>query len=156
MGVGRPAKPTALKELAGNPGKRALNAREPQPRTKRPKMPTHLTEAAQIEWRRVVRELSAMKLLTSADADALAMYCSTYDIWVKSSAELQKNGMIEYTEKGYPLMSPHITIINQCLRTMKQLLTEFGMTPASRSRIQVPEEKQVDEFDQFLSRRSSG
>ena len=30
---GRKPKPTALKLIAGNPGKRALNAHEPQPRT---------------------------------------------------------------------------------------------------------------------------
>ncbi len=50
-------------------------------------------------------------------------------------------------------MSPYVTIVNQCLRTMKQLLTEFGMTPASRSRISVPEKKEDDDFDQFLKKK---
>lgn len=154
MGARGPApKPTALKELAGNPGKRALNAREPQPRTKRPKMPEHLTDDAKKEWKRLVRELGAMELLTSADADALAMYCQTYDNWVKASKKLADGGMVTKTENGYPIMSPYVTIVNQCLRTMKQLLTEFGMTPASRSRISVPEKPEDDDFDQFLKRR---
>ena len=157
MGARGPApKPTALKALAGNPGKRALNTREPKPRTQKPKMPAHLNEAARVEWKRLARELATMRILTSADADALAMYCETYVRWVEASKALADGGMVTVTENGYPILSPYISIVNQCLRTMKTLLTEFGMTPASRSRIQVPEGKAEDPFDDFLNRRSSG
>ena len=47
--AGRKPKPTALKKLEGNPGKRKLNTKEPMPgkgmsqresRTKRPELPT--------------------------------------------------------------------------------------------------------------------
>ena len=153
MGAGRPAKPTALKELSGNPGGRPLNDAEPKPRTVKPKMPAHLGEKAQKEWRRVVRELSAMKLLTSADADALALYCQTYQRWVDASEKIDEEGMVVKTDTGYPVMSPYITIVNQCIKTMQRLLTEFGMTPASRSRIRVPEKPEDDDFDAFLRRR---
>lgn len=155
MGAGRPAKPTALKELAGNPGKRAINQREPKPRTKKPKMPNHLNAQARIEWTRVVKELAAMKLLTSADADALAMYCETYARWVDASKCLAEKGMVHITENGYPVLSPYVTIVNQFMRTMQRLLTEFGMTPASRSRIQLPEDPADDPFQKFLDRRAS-
>lgn len=153
MGAGRPVKPTALKELAGNPGGRPLNDAEPKPRTTKPKMPSHLGEKAQREWRRVVREVSAMKILTSADADALALYCQTYQRWVEASEKIDEEGMVVTTDNGYPVMSPYITIVNQCIKTMQRLLTEFGMTPASRSRIRVPEKQNDDEFDAFLRRR---
>lgn len=153
MGAGRPAKPTALKVLAGNPGGRPLNDAEPKPRNTKPKMPAHLGEKAQREWKRVVRELSAMKLLTSADADALALYCQTYQRWVEASEKIDEEGMVVVTENGYPVMSPYITIVNQCIRTMQRMLTEFGMTPASRARIRVPEKQADDEFDAFLRRR---
>lgn len=150
--AGRPAKPTALKRLAGNPGKRELNHEEPKPRGANPKMPDHLGEKAQKEWKRVVRELRAMRLLTSADADALALYCQSYQRWVEASAKLDEEGMVTLTENGYPVMSPYITIVNQCMRTMQRLLVEFGMTPASRARIHVPEKRVEDEFDQFIRR----
>ena len=94
-----------------------------------------------------------MRLLTSVDADALAMYCETYAQWVKASGELAKNGMIVNTENGFPVLSPYVSIANQCLKTMKGLLTEFGMTPASRSRLRAPEEMPEDPFDEFLQRR---
>jgi P27 family predicted phage terminase small subunit len=116
-------------------------------------MPGHLGEDAQKEWKRLVKELGAMRLLTSADSDALAMYCQTYERWVAASKKLAAEGMVTFTEKGYPVMSPYIAIVNQCIKTMQRLLTEFGMTPASRARIQVPEKKEADPFDDFLRRR---
>ena len=36
---GRKPKPTAIKELEGNPGKRPLNANEPKPERKAPRCP---------------------------------------------------------------------------------------------------------------------
>lgn len=151
--AGRRPKPTALKELAGNPGHRPLNQREPKPRARRPKMPAHLSPAAQVEWKRITRELRAMNLLSSADADAVAMYADTYDRWVQASEALRQGGMVALTENGFPVQSPYIGIVNQCLRTMQRLLIEFGMTPASRSRIQAPEAASDDPFDEFLRRR---
>lgn len=178
MGARGPApKPSALKKLAGNPGKRLANQNEPRPRAKRPKMPAHFTptaggeisdkdyaaqqkfyEIARAEWRRVVRELSAVPgLLTRVDADALAMYCETYARWVIASQKLATDGMVVEmaTQSGgkYIAASPYMAIVNQCLKTMKQLLSEFGMTPASRTRIQVERPPEEDPFDEFLSRR---
>lgn len=43
---GRKPKPTALKILEGNPGKRKLNAKEPTPLKKAPKCPAWLDAEA--------------------------------------------------------------------------------------------------------------
>lgn len=50
---GRKPKPTALKVLEGNPGKRQLNVVEPKPRNKAPKCPAWLDAEAKKEWRRL-------------------------------------------------------------------------------------------------------
>jgi len=156
MGTRGPApKPTALKKLAGNPGKRALNPLEPKS-PKRIKMPATLGDAARVEWRRLVRQLEAMNLLQSVDADALALYCETYVTWATGLEQLRKLGTIVKSPSGYPIQNPYFAIVTQCQKQMQQLLSQFGMTPASRTRIQVPEEKGADEFDDFLNRRSSG
>ena len=47
---GRKPTPTAIKELEGNPGKRALNEREPKPQKKAPACPKWLEEEAKKEW----------------------------------------------------------------------------------------------------------
>lgn len=150
---GRRPKPTALKRLTGNPGKRALNHNEPQTRSRRPKLPSHLGAVAQGEWKRLTRELRAMNLLASADADALAMYCQLYERWVDASKQLTDKGMVVETENGFPVLSPYLSIANQCIKQMLRILIEFGMTPASRSRIQLPEGQAHDPLEDFLQRR---
>ena len=47
---GRKPKPTAIKVLEGNPGKRALNEMEPQPEKKAPKCPVWLDKEAKKEY----------------------------------------------------------------------------------------------------------
>lgn len=150
--AGRRPKPTALKELAGNPGKRPLNKREPKPRKKQGMpVPRHLREEARREWRRLRPELEAAGLLTAVDADALALYCETYATWVEATAQAQKEGLIVYTDKGYPVQNPLLGIANQAARMLRAMLIEFGMTPASRSRVAVEGAGEVDPLDAFLA-----
>lgn len=152
--AGRRPKPTALKALAGNPGKRALNQQEPKPRSKRPKMPAEFRGTRkEFHWRRLTRELAGMQLLTSADGDAIAMYCDYYVRWEDATRMIAEHGMIVYTENGTPYQSPYLGIANKAMAAMQKLLVEFGMTPASRSRIQLPEGKADDPFEVFLRRK---
>jgi hypothetical protein len=36
---------------------------------------------------------------------------------------------------GYPIQSPYVSVASKALEQMPKLLTEFGMTPSSRGRI---------------------
>ena len=49
---GRKPKPTAMKELEGNPGKHPLNTSEPKPNKKAPACPKWLEPEAKKEWRK--------------------------------------------------------------------------------------------------------
>ena len=61
---GRKPKPTMIKVLEGNPGKRAINDREPEPPAGIPECPDFLDEEARAEWFRTAKVLSDMRLLT--------------------------------------------------------------------------------------------
>jgi phage terminase small subunit len=56
---GRRPKPTRLKLLTGNPGKRPLNETEPRPEAAIPECPVVLGPVARQEWDRLVLALSA-------------------------------------------------------------------------------------------------
>jgi phage terminase small subunit len=91
MGRRGPApKPTALKLLQGNPGKRAINGREPKPKTGMPRCPDWLDEEAKACWKRIVPQLNGMGVLTLIDADALANYCDTWSRWKNPSCSCRK------------------------------------------------------------------
>ena len=95
MGFRGPApKPTAIKKIQGNPGKRPLNENEPQLEPGIPECPDHLDETAQKEWARVSRLLVAMKVLTEADYIALGNLCQAYSTMVAAQRQLNKTGIL--------------------------------------------------------------
>lgn len=153
--LGRPAKPTKLKELAGNPGKRALNKAEPKPRQKKPPCPKHLVGEARREWNRMSKQLFDLGLLTEVDRAALAGYCQTWARWVQAEEEMRKPmfNMVTMTDSGYPVVSPWMGIASQAMKQMLRFLTEFGMTPAARSRVTVVTEQEADPYEEFLRRK---
>ena len=75
MARGRRPKPTALKKLEGNPGKRPLNELEPVPPVASLRCPNYLLPEARKEWRRLAPILMNLGLLTAADAVPFAGYC---------------------------------------------------------------------------------
>ena len=152
MRPGPPPKPTRLKLLQGNPGKRRLNRREPKPKEGVPSCPEHLSEAARKEWRRVTRELKAVGLVTKLDRAALAAYCDAYGRWVEASNHLQQYGMILKSPAGFPIQSPYLAVVNRAIEQMRTFVGEFGMTPSSRSRLEADPLPVNDPFQKFLDR----
>ena len=73
--AGRKPKPTALKKLEGNPGKRKLNTKEPMPGKGMPDCPKWLLPEAKKEWERLCVKLSEIGVLTEIDMAAFAAYC---------------------------------------------------------------------------------
>jgi P27 family predicted phage terminase small subunit len=153
MGAGRPPKPTALKILGGNPGKRPLNSLEPRPRSsaKVPRPPSFLSKEAKKEWRRVAPGLHEMGLLTEVDVAALAAYCQAFARWQVAEQMLTDEGMTFVTEKGYVGQHPAVAIARQSWQVIKQFAAEFGMTPSARGRMTLPEPKEIDPFEEYLS-----
>lgn len=150
MTKGRKPKPTALKELEGNPGKRALNKQEPKPPSARPRCPDHLKGAARTEWERIVKELAALKIITRIDRAALASYCVAYKHWVDAEKHLEEEDAVIVTEKGNMVQNPYMQISKRSMDQMVKFAAEFGMTPSSRSRVKVEQPDREDELEKML------
>ena len=88
---GRRPKPTAIRRLEGNRGKRAWNHDEPKPPDAHAALPrASRAGRAQTEWRRVARTLHAMGVLTTIDRAALAAYCQSLRRWVEAEQKLKE------------------------------------------------------------------
>jgi P27 family predicted phage terminase small subunit len=133
--MGRPPKPTAIKLVQGNPGKRPLNSREPQPALGIPRCPKHLDDVARAEWRRLSKLLLGMKVLTEADYLALANLCQAYSTMVDAQTQVKKLGILYKTPSGYVMESPLLGIVKSEMAIINSLLREFGLTPSSRTRV---------------------
>ena len=139
---GRKPKPTHLKLIEGNPGKRKVSVGiEPAPEMHLP--PTFLPQEGQDEWRRVSQELYNLGLLTVVDRTALAAYCHSYAIWKQAtdainqmaSRDLLTRGLMIKTTNGNAIQNPLIGTANKAAADMVRYAAEFGMTPSARARI---------------------
>jgi P27 family predicted phage terminase small subunit len=144
--AGRRSKPTALKKLTGNPGKRPLNDNEPKFEGKA-KCPRHLDNEARREWRRVSTELERLGLLTSADRAMLTAYCQCWSHSMRAEKDIQRYGQLVAIEKQdkegkFHVLelrkNPAVTTLRDMLQQMRQYATEFGLSPSSRSKVQAP------------------
>jgi P27 family predicted phage terminase small subunit len=151
---GRKPTPTPLKILSGNPGKRPLNTAEPRPRSTAPSCPKHLDKEARREWNRISKELHRLGLLTVIDRATLAAYCQAWSRWLKLEAIVQRTGetILDPATKRFST-NPYYTAMNASLKLMLSVASEFGLTPASRTRLAVtPISPERDELDRFLDR----
>ncbi len=152
-GGGRKSTPRALKLLHGNPGRRPLNEAEPKPTVRLPRAPDHLGDAAKKEWQRAGRFLLEHGLVSDLDRAAFAAYCTAYGRWVECEEALKTYGVMLKSPNGFPVQSPYLAVANRALEQMKSLLSEFGMSPASRTRVAGVQLDEDDPFEDYLRRR---
>jgi P27 family predicted phage terminase small subunit len=149
--MANPRKPTALKLISGTAQKCRMNKNEPTPETEAPEIPGHLSGEAKAEWERIVPGLLDAGLLTRIDRAALAGYCVSWGRHVDAENEITAGGMTITTPNGMTQASPFIAISRQEREIMKKFLLEFGLTPASRSKVTAtPKEKTADPKQRFF------
>ena len=151
--AGRKPKPTAVKMLEGNPGKRKLNTKEPTPGKGMPDCPKWLLPEAKEEWNRLCDKLNQMGVLTEIDRSAFAAYCQAYARWKEAQDHINSEGATYETENGMKRPNPYVAISNTEQRLMMSAASEFGLTPSARSRIMAASsanKNDVDEMEALL------
>lgn len=135
--AGRRPKPTKLKLLQGTQRSDRVNRQEPNSKLEIPSCPRHIQGESRREWKRITKELGAVGLVTRVDRAAIGAYCEAYGRWSEAVSKLHEKGLLVKAPSGYPILNPYLSIINSALDQMRKFLTEFGMTPSSRTRIHV-------------------
>lgn len=133
MTRGRKPKPTHLKVVEGNPGKR------PMPKKKRLvpegfRVPSELSREAKKYWRQIVKD-APLGLLRACDGQALKRYVIALCIYNKAVADLEKSSSIIRSKNGTPIHNPHLGILNRQTEILLRLEGEFGFTPSARARL---------------------
>lgn len=152
---GRKPKPTKLHIINGNPSKKNLDTNEPKPKPIKPSCPRWLHPIAKKEWRRLAKDLERIGLLTVIDRIAFANLCQAYARMIENEKiiseqmKYMKTNSYE-TEKGARCLIPQVSASLRYQQLIKAFCAEFGLTPSSRSRIQLPGQEEDDEFSNFL------
>lgn len=150
---GHNAKPTQLKVLQGTARSDRVHPDEPRPDPLDDLTPpTGLDAYGRDAWTRNAPVLTRLGLLTEADRDALAAYCMAYSRWRRANIALRK---VKPDDESYRAIA---VTVEKAEQAMRLLAGEFGMTPSSRSRLQVaPSDVAVDPMEEILrGRRSAG
>ena len=130
----RKTKPKGLKEIAASQQKTLLESEEAKP-NRILECPPELGPQARQEWDRIVGELTKLGVLSSFDRAPLAVYCTAYALWLEAMEMVQKYGAMMKSPNGFPIQSPYLSHLNKQAEIMTKIASEFGFTPASRSRI---------------------
>jgi P27 family predicted phage terminase small subunit len=79
-----------------------------------------------------------------------------YDHWRKTAEVIKADGFTFLSPNGHVCVRPEVAIYNQTLKTLNQIRSEFGMTPAARTRVNV-EDSRPDPESEFskLERQAS-
>ncbi|WP_138519012.1 phage terminase small subunit P27 family [Limnobacter alexandrii] len=144
--AGRPPKPSALKLVEGNRGKRATTKQEPDPDYLFDlTAPQWLPARAKLVWEEVAPQLSRAKLLTEVDVQALAMGCvaiAQYRAAVAKTGEDLIKSKVELNDEGKEVVvgehiNPWALIQSMTFKQAMVIFQQFGMSPAARTRIAV-------------------
>ena len=156
MTKGRKPKPTHLKLVTGNPGKRALPKNEPAPARERPSKPADLDGKASKIWDVLVEETFAMGVLTRADGPALRMTCEAWARFFEARRAILQFGSMTYETEGVAgkqiKLHPNVGVQERAERTLRSWFSEFGLTPAARSRVEKAlDDGEEDEIEAFFT-----
>ena len=135
--TGRPPKPTKLRLLDGNPGRRPINEREPKPRGL-PVPPDFITGEAATEWDRAVRAMPD-GLYSSADVPILAVYCVAWVLFRNALAQVAREGMTAIGSLGQPVSHPSLATAAKQSEIILRAGDRLGMSPVARARLAMPE-----------------
>lgn len=134
------AKPTAVRILEGNPGKRPINPDEPKPTIlEKYEAPEDLPERGKIIWDALSAELQRLGLLSIVDLEPFHRYIKFLLEYHEMDSKIEGKYVITVKNPDgsvkYVMQNPYISIRNKAAIEMSRLEQQFGMTPSARARM---------------------
>jgi P27 family predicted phage terminase small subunit len=147
--------PTRIREITGNPGKRALPKRELRPKILL-KRPAHITGAIGEEWDRACGAMPR-GFFTEADVPTLTIYCEALVMRRNALAIIAKpaaegGGMVIKGSAGQGAPHPMIAVARGQAEIILKAADRLGMSPAARTRLSEPsDDGDEDSTDRFFA-----
>lgn len=152
--------PTALKRLAGNPGKRKLRRGEPRPgqaKVRKRRMPRGLSDGAKRLWRMLAGDLVELNLLTDVDVPAFMLMAEHFGIAKEAARVVADEGLQTIDEHKCKRKHPLLQVLRDNSTAFRMYATEFGLTPSCRARMNVqPEPEQLSLAEELFGLISEG
>ena len=144
MTKGRKKLPTRVKVMTGTYRKDRNNAAEPDyiSQIQLPDPPGYLSEIGKDEYYSTASELLALGILSKVSFKLFIGYCTQVAIYFDAIEKVHKTGTVIISKSEDPKVNPYVRVANDALGLMIRLAVEFGITPASSSKVSVKENKE--------------
>ncbi len=149
MARGRPRTPAQAKVLQGN-FRKDRDQHGPKVELNAPKCPAWLPKSAKKYWKDIAPELEKVGLIGLIDTAAFAAHCDSMGRYEDVTRKLKElDDLIDETPNGYQVQSALFTVRNKLWDQVMKSATEFGMSPAARSRVkaETPQQPAMDGWD---------
>jgi P27 family predicted phage terminase small subunit len=98
-------------------------------------IPEGLSEGAAKQWASIRPRLVDAGIANNFDKEALMQLCEWTATLIEATQGMRRTGILIKGANGHPVRSPYLAVVNEAQVHVTRLLTEFGMTPSSRSKI---------------------
>jgi P27 family predicted phage terminase small subunit len=111
-----------------------------------------LSPLARRAWRDIEPILRQLRVLTEADAVALALLCDALAGYVTAKKTAAAEGSIYWTTGKVRMRRAHpaVAMASDFSRFAKVMLGEFGLTPAARSKVSAADPDTKDPLHQWI------
>ena len=120
-----------------------------------PEKPSGLSPAASAEWEMLVAELTELGTLSIVDRAAIEMAARYGALFYDADAKVEKDGIVVSSKSGTKL-NPALRARDDAARIRKMYLDSLGLTPASRTRVAVPEKPRGKTLAELLEPDEDG
>jgi len=149
---GTKPKPMALKLLEGIENEDRLNRNEPKPGDPSLECPAYLTNEAIKIWNKYALVLKKLRVFKQTDEFSFATYCQEAGRYIELQEIITKKGYTTTNIRNGDKAIPEMAMARECLKNVRALSVEFGLTPSSRSKISVGDNPgEVDPMEKILS-----
>ena len=159
-GQGRRPVPTAVKLARGTDRdhhNQRSNKAEPDSPAGRPRCPSHLDSIAKAEWRHICKIMEGMGTLSPAYQRSLELYVTAYSNYRRALEQVEKHGqaIVGVDKNGQTVVgrNPFSAEAHRWRDACMRLLTEFGLTPSSKTRVmdERKETGQTSDWAKFMA-----
>ena len=123
---------------------RYADREEPNPSDTSPLAPHYLSERAADIFNDFVLRVEEMYPVSETDTDIVVLYANNKEQLESYELFLRTNGSTVETETRYGVSvkaRPEIAMLKDCKATQLKILMEFGLSPSSRSRVDLSKGK---------------
>ena len=152
MTAGRKCIPTAIKRAKGTLKKCRTNELEPRFSLIQslPDPPEHFTEQARTIYSTTGLTLINQGILTGVSLAQFVNYCYITGEVMNLQKEIETEGRVIQVD-GKKTISPYVKILNQYIPLSRQLASDFGLSPATVSKVSTTIKKEVSALEEFFT-----